>query len=63
MVIVFAYTFSTMSMNYGHTLFFLNSSPFPLMTTDNTQKISRLDGAGFDDSEGLKKNKQKIKGD
>ena len=26
---------------------------------DNTQKISRLDGAGFDDSEGLKKEETK----
>ena len=30
---------------------------------DNPQKISRLDGAGFDDSEDLKKKKQKIRGD
>ena len=30
---------------------------------DNTQKISRLDGAGFDDLEGLKKKKQRIRGD
>ena len=32
-------------------------------TFDNTQKISKLDGAGFDDLEGLKKKKQMIRGD
>ena len=30
---------------------------------DNSQKISKLDGIDFDDLEGLKKKKTKIRGD
>ena len=51
-------TFCCRKINRKAINFFLQTTP-----TDKVQKISRPDGAGFDDLEGLKKKKQRIRGD